>query len=215
MSSRWKRLEDFHQTRSDRERVLILTLSLLCIYFIFSKFFLVPVTARLEGMAQDITLHSINVNQSRALDRNLSKKIAQLQPSNIAPSINELNAQIQSLDDKINELSGAVSSPEKTISFIQDIFSRYDKVHLRSIRNSIPVREESMSNLVGRDIYLHNVTLEIEGTFKSILGFLDKFEQKQPNIPAYSLHLEVREYPLVDAHVSYHLYSFKKDIIGV
>ena len=215
MNNRLKKFEAFHTTRSDRERVLILIVSLVCIHFVFSKLFLMTITNSLVSIEREVEQYHIKVDQARTKESVLQRKIQSLAKSNIPEQIQALNKKVSQLDEEINKRSTAISSPEKTISFIHDIFYSYDQIYLKSIKNSVPKREDSMSNLVGRDIFLHEVVLSFEGTFDAIEGFMRDFEIKQPSVPAYSLHFISKEYPKIEARIVYHLYSFKKEIIGV
>ena len=214
MNSVSRKFEDFYRTRTEREKILLLIVSIAFIYFIFSNFFLTSATQNLNDVTNKFSLQSDEVEKNRLKDKSLSEKLNDLQNTNIAGVISEFNERIELLDKQINEISTAISSPEKIVSFIHDLFYSHDDIYLSSIKNSLPVREESMSDLFGRNIYLHNITLEMRGSFDSIIDFLENIEEKKPDIAAHSLRIEIHEYPEVKAIISYHLYSFKKEIIG-
>lgn len=212
----FKVFNKFYKSRTHRERYLFLMTTSFLIYVVWSTFLYQPTLQGIENSIQEIELKKRQLGQAQLSISNLQIAIDGLSKGEVDREAAVLQRKIKDLDERIDSFSSMIRSPEKMFSVFKDLLSSSSGVELISVKNSLPIKDNDASDLVGRDVFQHSVTVVLEGKYDALTDFIKRFEQRQPAVSTSFLSLKNdNKYPIITASLTYHLLSFKKEILIV
>lgn len=203
--------------RSVRERALVLLTLLTLLIVGWYLLFLEPGLAeRKKRMDEMVRIE----NEIAAI--NLEAKTAQMK-ANEDPNregrqqIIELKAAISALDSQLEERLVDLLSPREMPVLLQQILKKQKGLRLKLLKNLRP--EPLLQVAEGEDpppgLYRHGVSMEMEGSYLSLLSYLQALEQMPNRVFWDNLSVETKAFPTAKIRLQIHTLSLTKEWIGV
>ncbi len=185
MKTLWEKLKTWEKTATNREKFLIVFVSILVPLFLFYKFYYVPTKEKINVLKEEVKKLDLEIQKYEDMARKTAVLEAQMRQrqeflervKEILPSEKEIPDILRQISDlaKENNLEVITFEPDKEIP--QDYY------------NIIPLK------------------MEIQGRFSNVLNFLNSIENLQRLIALNNIKFQVKKNQL-NAVVTFHTYKY-------
>uniref|UniRef100_A0A7C4NTT9 Pilus assembly protein PilO n=1 Tax=Thermodesulfobacterium geofontis TaxID=1295609 RepID=A0A7C4NTT9_9BACT len=185
MKALWEKLKDWEKTATNREKFLIIFVSILAPLFLFYKFYYVPTKEKINVLEEEVKKLDLEIQKYENMAKRTAILEAQMRQrqeflervKEILPSAKEIPNILKQISDlaKMNNLEVITFEPEKEIP--QDYY------------NIIPIK------------------MVIQGRFSNVMNFLNSIEDLQRLIALNNIKFQVKKNQL-NAEVIFHTYKY-------
>jgi type IV pilus assembly protein PilO len=185
MKALWEKLKNWEKTATNREKFLIVFVSILVPLFLFYKFYYVPTKEKINVLREEV----------KKLDLEIQKY------EDMARKTTILEAQMRQRQEFLERVKEILPS-EKEIPDILRQISDLAKEHNLEVITFEPEKE------IPQDYYnIIPLKMEIQGRFSNLLNFLNSIENLQRLIALSNVKFQVKKNQL-DAVVTFHTYKY-------
>ena len=185
MKALWEKLKNWEKTATNREKFLIVFVSILVPLFLFYKFYYVPTKEKINVLREEV----------KKLDLEIQKY------EDMARKTTILEAQMRQRQEFLERVKEILPS-EKEIPDILRQISDLAKEHNLEVITFEPEKE------IPQDYYnIIPLKMEIQGRFSNVLNFLNSIENLQRLIALSNVKFQVKKNQL-DAVVTFHTYKY-------
>jgi type IV pilus assembly protein PilO len=185
MKALWEKLKNWEKTATNREKFLIVFVSILVPLFLFYKFYYVPTKEKINILREEV----------KKLDLEIQKY------EDMARKTTILEAQMRQRQEFLERVKEILPS-EKEIPDILRQISDLAKEHNLEVITFEPEKE------IPQDYYnIIPLKMEIQGRFSNVLNFLNSIENLQRLIALSNVKFQVKKNQL-DAVVTFHTYKY-------
>jgi type IV pilus assembly protein PilO len=185
MKALWEKLKNWEKTATNREKFLIVFVSILVPLFLFYKFYYVPTKEKINVLREEV----------KKLDLEIQKY------EDMARKTTILEAQMRQRQEFLERVKEILPS-EKEIPDILRQISDLAKEHNLEVITFEPEKEipQNYYNIIP-------LKMEIQGRFSNVLNFLNSIENLQRLIALSNVKFQVKKNQL-DAVVTFHTYKY-------
>lgn len=185
------------ETKSPRERYLLLLVVLAAVISLFYTFVLEPQQARLQAIeVQNQQINTQTQTTERELDGIAAKKRQfEVASARLAEKEQELQQRLVALRQQVALHQRIIVKPSRVTEAIEQLFNRGSELDLVRFVNH-PGVELYRPKLDGHALYKHRFTLEFLGNYESVHEFLNVIDYDQLPVNFESFYYEVEQYPV-------------------
>jgi hypothetical protein len=210
-----QKFEAFYLARTRNERMFVTLVCLASIFYLIDSNYLILFRKSIEEVQTKISASQTAYADEEKKLASIEKEILRLQEEPLKKDLAKLTEEVKKADKELSALASSLTSPEKTMTLIHDVLKTYPSVSLVSLESTDPMRIERLSILLKKNLYLHKVSIVCEATYPVLVDFFKEFEERQPLVTGKSIILERSNYPLIQAQVSYEIYSYAQGFASV
>ena len=221
MSTLLTKLTTFLESVSARERALILVATMGAIFVLWDGLMLRPTqsTNEVQG-ARKSTLD----NQLAALElkaETAKLRLAMDPHARHRERLTSLEEELSRIDEQLKTQTEGIVPPDEMAELVERLLLKQGNVKLIPLE-ALPVESLAVIGSGGGSedgghgsIYKHGMRLEIEGSYRATLEFLERVEKLPWSFFWDQLHYDVTDYPLARVILVVHTFSTREGWIGV
>jgi|GEM_PF-5019183 len=188
---KWKEINDIVNARSGQERLLI-TVTILIILHTFVVYFVQPKLSALQTAASnDISIYSALIEKRSTAIHKAADAYKNDSDLGTLQRIEALRKEINQFSHKLGDISNSFVDANEMISLIKQLLSEHN-LQLIRLENS-PPEALTANNKTDIGIYKHGIQLEISGSYRNHVRFLEKLKNLPWHIFWEQLNLEASE----------------------
>jgi len=204
------------QTLRERSLVVATLLGLLC--FVWWSYVVEPMTQSIEATQADNRRVSEQVEQTRAIVRDVRQRIAAGVYQEKEQQLARLSKELDAVEIKLREETVELIDPEKMLQLMTQLVYRESKLKLmslkrREVKPAIP-REEGESTEEPA-IYRHVLEIELAGKYTDILEYMQTLEQLDWKLLWDEIEIFSEEHPEITLKLVMSTLSTRKEWIGI
>ncbi len=214
---------------SSREQILVLLSGLAVIFFFVSFVFIDQQQANMVKFDKQIqTMHSDNSNLDIIIN---DYKLALARDTDLETqqNIEQLNAQLTEIDNKLSLLNSNLISPNQMRTALIKLLALEPGVSLLSFElmeaepliksepTLIPtiVGNQADNKASGLNFYKHIMKIKLSGQYFQLRNYLAQLEQLNWTFFWQDFHLQVKDYPLNEVDITIYSLGAEKEFVGV
>ncbi|MDX1695083.1 MAG: hypothetical protein R3208_15055 [Ketobacteraceae bacterium] len=218
LKARLEELESKVNALSLRERGILLAVFLVVLLGLYDYLALSPY---LEQRKENRRLVAVYASEMAEIEAKISEIVSKMEndPNIILRQRIEMQeTYIEELMAKIGASTENLIAPKKMSQVLGHLLSRQSGMKVRSVKNH-PAEPVSFHAGEGSDpqvlMYRHRLTLEMEGTYFQVAGYLKMIEGLQERLYWDDMRFVIKEYPMGLLTLDVHTLSMSKELIGV
>jgi MSHA biogenesis protein MshJ len=188
-----------------RERLMLLIVSVVFLFFIVDSVALQPVFKRQQLLLEDIEAQEKQLDVLRARSSHIRFESA----AEPAEPLQRLRNEISGFGYKLQTRLDEMLAPDKAASILEQVLTHGDSLNLGSVNTKYTpltsVSEDNEQNVEIDDIRRYEMELQLQGSYLQTLNFLRSLESLPWKFFWSGIDFVVTEYP--EAHVSINLYT--------
>ncbi|MFY8273762.1 type II secretion system protein GspM [Pseudoalteromonas sp. SSDWG2] len=205
--SAWHEAQQRFGELQQREKVLILVVSLFCVVYLSVWFVISPATKKLENMQMQITSLNTKLSTAQAQEQAIKQAMTIDYKAKVRQKIVEQEELVIALDQKLQQLSHGFVSANKMPMVLSEVLAQQSGVQLIEFKVTgvEPVVSEYQKNLVEQKqegsyeleqvLFRHNMELKLSGDYFSVQQYMQRLEQLSLKILITGFHYQVKDYP--------------------
>ena len=204
--------------RSLRERICILVALIVLLFVAWNQLFLEPSLAtrnKLLGESKQISNEIQQLHTEETVTIQSSKADPDMEVRGL---IAQMDQELKKIDKQLEGKLIHLLSPQQMPRLLQQLLKEQQSLKLISLENLRPEqmmtsRDDGTSAPLG--IYIHALTMELEGKYLKLLQYLQALEQMKQQVFWDMLTIDAKEFPSVKIRLQIHTLSLTEDWIGV
>lgn len=201
-----------------RERVIILVVVLVSLLGVYDY---VALTPYLDQRKENEKLFAQYLNEMNDVQNNINLLVKRLEhdPNLILKErIAKKEKQLKELESIIGESTEGLIQPKKMSQVLGYLLSRQSGMGVKAVKNypaepvSFKKDEESEPEVL---MYKHRLTLQLEGTFFQVAGYLKMIEGLKERLYWNDMKFTIKQYPKGEFTLEVHTLSMSKELIGI
>lgn len=203
---------------SPRERVILLVVVLVGLLGIYDYVALTPYLDQRKSNDALFLQYVEEMNTAQANIDAIVRKLSLDPNAALKERIEQKEEYLKQLEELIGESTENLIAPKKMSQVLGYLLSRQSGMGVKSVKNypaepiSFKQDEESEPQVM---MYRHRLTLELEGTFFQVSGYLKMIENLKERLYWDDMSFSVQEYPKGNFVLEVHTLSMSKELIGV
>lgn len=220
MKSQLQPLFEKFDALNERERIMILLLSVVAIIIIFVEFVISPVNQKYNVIDKQIVSLQTQTKQLESQFITLNSKKTRDPDFQEKQKIRLLNEQIANLNVSLKEKMLGLIEPKQMAKVLEVVLAQNTDLKLERVQSMGAVPLSPIKAKEGEDaqelgIYQHGMQIEFKGSYLSTLKYLRALDDLPWNFYWDVLELNVDKYPLSTIVITVHTLSFHEGWIGV
>ncbi|MEO2281279.1 hypothetical protein [Pseudoalteromonas pernae] len=205
--SKWQDAQQRFGQLQQREKVMILAVSLFCVIYLSVWFVIMPMFQK----QADFNKQAVNLEREIAVIDTQQQALRQAlsidYKAKVREKIAEQELQITTLDLQLQQLSQGFIAAENMPKVLSELLAEHSGLQLTSFKvigvepvlaNTNPsanTNENIDENTVERVLYRHNMELKVSGDYFAAKAYMQKIEQAPLRVLITGFHYHVDEYP--------------------
>lgn len=216
MNSQFDKLIDWLASRPERERVLLLVLTLIVIYCLWFMLLDVGLQNKRAQLSTDIATTQQKIVRLTVGKEKLIAEASKPPDPNLLEENQALHAQFDQLNQQQNAFVQQIISPEQMVSTIYSILNETHELSLKRLEN-VPVTplSENFQKYAKQKLYVHPIIFEFSGSYLATLECLQHLEKLPWHFFWDDLTYTVEKYPVGKTTIKIHTLSNKESFINV
>lgn len=201
-----------------RERLLVFSAILLTLLLLGDWLLLAPLWARRSRLAEERGRLTATVAETVAATAVLAVGAAADPDADNRQRIAVLRAEIAEIDARLRRQTATLVEPGEMAGLLRELLRSGDGLKLLALENLPPqplTAGAAEAGSEGANLYRHGLRLELEGSYLSVLSYVQALEQLPRRFFWDGLELEVVAYPRARVVLSLHTLSLRPEWIGV
>ena len=220
MKSQLQPLFEKFDALNERERIMILLLSVVAIIIVFVEFVISPVNQKYDVIDKQIVSLQTQTKQLESQFITLNSKKTRDPDFQEKQKIRLLNEQIANLNVSLKEKMLGLIEPKQMAKVLEVVLAQNTDLKLERVQSMGAVPLSPIKAKEGEDahelgIYQHGMQIEFKGSYLSTLKYLRALDDLPWNFYWDVLELNVDKYPLSTIVITVHTLSFHEGWIGV
>ena len=220
MKSQLQPLFEKFDALNERERIMILLLSVVAIIIVFVEFVISPVNQKYDVIDKQIVSLQTQTKQLESQFITLNSKKTRDPDFQEKQKIRLLNEQIANLNVRLKEKMLGLIEPKQMAKVLEVVLAQNTDLKLERVQSMGAVPLSPIKAKEGEDaqelgIYQHGMQIEFKGSYLSTLKYLKALDDLPWNFYWDVLELNVDKYPMSTIVITVHTLSFHEGWIGV
>lgn len=226
LKARIKSLHSSFLARSNRERWMILGVCWVVVAWLGMTVYEHTLQAALKDQEQQATQQQAQLEEQAQQEAELANTVALLTRSQQEhdQQLLRLERRLASINNKVDERMRTIVTPEQMSSLLLSILKQSKGFSLVELSNQPPVlltpakpsstdEPEEEEEEVAEPLYRHGLTLVLNGSYMSLLSYVDLLEQLSGQIFWRALEFEIEEYPKANVRLEFFTISQEKELL--
>lgn len=205
MAEKLHRIEVFLNSKTLRERALLLASFLAVTFFIWQNIIFGYLLASTEELAENKQKMLSQIGQLEGQIDTLSEAIGRDPTANLEKKLKQTTEENRAVAAQIKEYSQTLTQPKEMTEILRSILMENQNIKIIKMDSledkSILPKDSSIQ------VYEKGIALEFEATYVDTFLFLQNVEQKQVKILWDDMTYEVTKYPLAHVKLTMHTLS--------
>ena len=220
MKSQLQPLLEKYNALNERERIMILALSVVAIFIVFLELVISPLNQQYDIIDKQITSLQTQTTQLESQVKVLQTKQTRDPDFQEKQKLRLLNEQIANLNDSLKERMHGLIEPKQMAKVLEVVLAQNTDLKLQRVQSLGAVPLSPLKAKQGEEaeqlgIYRHGMQIEFKGSYLSTLEYLKALDALPWNFYWDVLELNVEKYPVSTILITVHTLSFHEGWIGV
>jgi len=220
MKSRLQPLFEKYDAMNERERIMIMLLSVVAIIIIFVELVISPVNQKYNVIDKQIVSLQTQTQQLESQIKVLNTKKTRDPDFQEKQKIKLLNEQIENLNVSLKEKMHGLIEPKQMAKVLELVLAQNTDLKLQRVQSMgavslSPIKAKEGEEAQELGIYQHGMQIEFKGSYLSTLKYLKALNELPWDFYWDVLELNVDKYPLSTIVITVHTLSFHEGWIGV
>ncbi len=215
MKAQWRRLADWLESRSLRERLLLLAAALALVSALWTLTIYAPWRARITVQAEERAKLTHELESLRTQTQALIVRAEQDPNRALRAREHDLRARLERLNAQLSERAGDFVSPEHMARALREVLSVQSGLRLVRLQTLPPVPLQVEEGAKAVPVYRHGLELEFVGDYFGTLRFLEAVEALPWSFFWDVLDYQVETHPRARVKLRVHTLSGQEAWIGV
>lgn len=205
---------------NERERVMVILLTVVAIIIVFTEFIISPLTKKYDVAEKQINTLRIQGKQLSSQISVLRSKQSRDPDFQEKQKIKLLNEQVANLNLQLKEKMHGLVEPRQMAKVLESVLTQNTDLKLQRIQSLMAEPLSATKVIKGEPaeksgIYRHGMQVEFKGSYLSMLKYLKTLDELPWNFYWDVLELNVDNYPVSTIIITVHTLSFHEGWIGV
>jgi len=220
MKSQLQPLLEKYNALNERERIMILALSVVAIFIVFLELVISPLNQQYDIIDKQITSLQTQTTQLESQVKVLQTKQTRDPDFQEKQKLRLLNEQIANLNDSLKERMHGLIEPKQMAKVLEVVLAQNTDLKLQRVQSLGAVPLSPLKAKQGEEaeqlgIYRHGMQIEFKGSYLSTLEYLKALDALPWDFYWDVLELNVEKYPVSTILITVHTLSFHEGWIGV
>ena len=220
MKSQLQPLLEKYNALNERERIMILVLSVVAIFIVFLELVISPLNQQYDIIDKQITSLKTQTTQLESQVKVLQTKQTRDPDFQEKQKLRLLNEQIANLNDSLKERMHGLIEPKQMAKVLEVVLAQNTDLKLQRVQSLGAVPLSPLKAKQGEEaeqlgIYRHGMQIEFKGSYLSTLEYLKALDALPWDFYWDVLELNVEKYPVSTILITVHTLSFHEGWIGV
>jgi MSHA biogenesis protein MshJ len=220
IKSRLQPLFEKYNALNERERIMILALSVVAIFIVFLELIISPLNQQYDIIDKQITGLQTQTTQLESQVKALQTKKTRDPDFQDKQKLRLLNEQIANLNVSLKEKMHGLIEPKQMAKVLEMVLAQNTDLKLQRVQSLGAVPLSPLKTKQGEEaeqlgIYRHGMQIEFKGSYLSTLEYLKALKALPWNFYWDVLELNVDKYPVSTIVITVHTLSFHEGWIGV
>ena len=222
----WQNFCDWFNARNERERILIIVVTVVTVVSLWTVLISDPLNLQKEQLKNQ---HANILNQKKALQIQINAIIARSEndPNKLNKvKITELQAAIKTINASLQQKMRGFVDPGRMAGLLEDVLKQKTKLKLVRLE-SLPAEYifadtksgqeelEEKEEVSNAGLYRHGFKMELQGSYLHTLDYLKALEELPWDFYWNAIDIEIIKYPQAKIILKLHTLSLKETWIGV
>lgn len=214
-------LRSIIDSRSLRERIMILITAVVTPLVILDAIFLADHNNNYEELVKEITHIQKQTLDLRIAEKNILISHAKDLNKDVDVQVGELGSQLEELNKRLQSVTTHLIPAGRLTDTVKEFLAMpggalLTRVISHPARPSFQTVEGSSSNTdLQANIYIHNLDIEFQGSYQEILDYLKRLESMPWHIQWERIAINGNTYPTVKVALTIGFLSLEKELIGI
>ncbi|MDH5601888.1 MAG: type II secretion system protein GspM [Gammaproteobacteria bacterium] len=220
MTSQQQSLVEKYNALNERERIMILMLSMVAIVILFLELVLSPVNKQYDVI--DKQLRSLQTQTTKLESQLKLLKTKQTRDPDFQEKqkLRLLNEQIEILNVSLKQRMHGLIEPKQMAKVLEVVLAQNTDLQLQRVQSLgavplSPLKAKQGEQAEELGIFRHGMQIEFKGTYLSTLEYLKALDDLPWSFYWDVLELNVDKYPVATIVITVHTLSFHEGWIGV
>lgn len=218
MNARLKELEDKINALSLRERGILLAVCLVALLGLYDAMALTPYMDQRKQNREQVTQFNTEMADLEAKITGITQKLKNDPNVLLKERIAQREQATEAIMMDIGASTENLIAPGKMSQVLGYLLSRQSGMNVKSVKN-FPAEPVSFQGENSKKpnvlMYRHRLTLELEGSYFQVAGYLKMIEGMKEKLYWDDMRFIVKEYPTGTLTLDVHTLSMSKELIGV
>lgn len=220
IKSQLQPLFEKYNALNERERIMILALSVVAIFIVFLELIISPLNQQYDIIDKQITGLQTQTTQLESQVKALQTKKTRDPDFQDKQKLRLLNEQIANLNVSLKEKMHGLIEPKQMAKVLEMVLAQNTDLKLQRVQSLGAVPLSPLKTKQGEEaeqlgIYRHGMQIEFKGSYLSTLEYLKALKALPWNFYWDVLELNVDKYPVSTIVITVHTLSFHEGWIGV
>ncbi len=219
---RWHDLAAYIDGRNQRERVLLLLVTIAVVYFMCYFSLFKPLFAYEAKIQESLALNQTNLLALQGQAREMLAKIEQDPDQPNRTRLEELTLQLNEIDAPMADLMRSLVRPKEMTAMVKAVLSGRRNVSVVSVENLPPEAVTPQEAAQGdkpvaasAPLYKHGLHITVKGGFHDLLGFFSDLEKLSWKVLWDQADIKTERYPESTAEVTVYTLSTDESWISL
>lgn len=213
-------LFDKFDALKERERIMIMLLSVVAIIIIFVELIISPLNQEVDIAEKQIISLSSQIQQLESQSVILKAKKSRDPDFQEKQKIQLLDEQIANLNEQLKVKMHGLIEPKQMAKVLEVVLAQNTDLKLQRVQSLgakplSPIKAKKGETSQALGIYRHGLQIEFKGSYLSTLKYLKALDELPWNFYWDVLELNVDKYPVSSIVITVHTLSFHEGWIGV
>ncbi|MEM0515082.1 hypothetical protein WCN91_06525 [Pseudoalteromonas sp. YIC-827] len=199
--SLWQDAQQRFSELQQREKVLVLAVSLFCICYLSIWFLILPMTAKQADFKRQINGLEASVAAAKMQQQALQQALTIDYKAQVQEKIKAQQGLVTKLDLQLQQLSRGFVAADKMPQVLADILAGQPGLQLIEFKVTgmqavMPQAATEAAEPVKNVLYKHGMELKISGDYFGTRAYLQRLEQAPLQVLITGFHYRVTDYPM-------------------
>ena len=197
----WQGAQQRFSELQQREKVLLLAVSLFCILYLSIWFAVMPMTAKQDDLKRQINELETSIGAAQIQRQALQQALTVDYKAQMQEKIQAQQAQVDKLDQQLQQLSQGFVAADKMPKVLSDILAAQPGLQLLEFK--VTGVQPVMTQAAGaapesaeQVLYRHGMELKISGNYFGARAYMQRLEQAPLRVLITGFHYSVTDYPM-------------------
>ena len=209
-------LRKLYDSRSPREHVYFISITLIALIGLFDILFWTPSNIEYDKLNKQNLSVQKDINTFEEQINQIFQKNQNDPNASYRSRLQEINQQIDELNSSILNLNKVLISPRTMTNMLENVFQKHKNLNVVSI-TSVPEDQLNLSYIPqtpDNALYRHGIEIIVEGKYKDVMNYLNELQTLSWQIYWESLDYEINQYPNGKLTLIVYTLSLDKKWIG-
>lgn len=226
MNEKLQRFEDWINTLSIRERLLVVLGAIAVVFLLWDRVLVAPLEARAKQLGEQVKKERASLQTIREQQQQILARAGQDPNKDLRKQIETAKGFIRELDETLKDMTVDLIDPQQMAVVLEEMLVRRSDLNLVRVEALAPQslgeqivddqattgEEVVLENIPG--VYKHTLEIEFTGGYLATLNYIKELESLKRRFYWGSVSYEVKEYPRARVVITVNTLSLNEAWIG-